>query len=39
VASPSDISMDITKLTQMLGIQPVTFKDGVRATIDAKACT
>jgi len=39
VASPSDISMDITKLTQMLGIQPITFEDGVRATLDAEAST
>lgn len=39
VASPPDISMDITKLTQMLGIQPITFHDGVRATLDAEAST
>lgn len=37
VASPSDISMDITRLTQMLGIQPITFQDGVRATLDAES--
>uniref|UniRef100_A0A453Q5B3 RmlD-like substrate binding domain-containing protein n=1 Tax=Aegilops tauschii subsp. strangulata TaxID=200361 RepID=A0A453Q5B3_AEGTS len=39
VASPSDISMDITRLTQTLGIQPITFLDGVRATLDAEAST
>lgn len=39
VASPSDISMDITKLTQMLGIRPISFQDGVRATLDAEAST
>uniref|UniRef100_A0ACD5ZCN5 Uncharacterized protein n=1 Tax=Avena sativa TaxID=4498 RepID=A0ACD5ZCN5_AVESA len=39
VASPPDISMDITKLTQMLSIQPVTFKDGVRAILDREAST
>ncbi|RCV09028.1 hypothetical protein SETIT_1G374100v2 [Setaria italica] len=37
VASPSDISMDITKLTQMLSIKPISFQDGVRATLDAEA--
>lgn len=37
VASPSDISMDITKLTQMLNIKPMSFQDGVRATLDAEA--
>ncbi|KAG2655127.1 hypothetical protein PVAP13_1NG549900 [Panicum virgatum] len=37
VASPSDISMDITKLTQMLSIKPISFQDGVRATFDAEA--
>ncbi|KAL6911292.1 hypothetical protein ACP4OV_000097 [Aristida adscensionis] len=39
VASPSDISMDITKLIQKLGIQPISFQDGVRATFDAEAST
>ncbi|XP_062221439.1 uncharacterized protein LOC133920869 [Phragmites australis] len=39
VASPSDISMDITKLAQMLGIKPISFQDGVRATLDAQAST
>ncbi|EEC74279.1 hypothetical protein OsI_09525 [Oryza sativa Indica Group] len=37
VASPPDISMDITKLTQMLGIKPISFQDGVRATLAAEA--
>ncbi|VAI51894.1 unnamed protein product [Triticum turgidum subsp. durum] len=37
VASPPDISMDITRLTQTLGIQPITFLDGVRATLGAEA--
>ncbi|CAN6252733.1 unnamed protein product [Urochloa humidicola] len=37
VASPSDISMDITKLTQLLSIKPISFQDGVRATLDAEA--
>ncbi|KAL6635399.1 hypothetical protein ACP70R_028070 [Stipagrostis hirtigluma subsp. patula] len=39
VASPPDISMDITKLTQMIGIKPISFQDGVRATLDAEAST
>ena len=39
VASLSDISMDITKLTKMLGIQPISFQDGVKATLDAEAST
>ncbi|NP_001404033.1 spore coat polysaccharide biosynthesis protein SpsK isoform 2 [Oryza sativa Japonica Group] len=39
VASPPDISMDITKLTQMLGIKPISFQDGVRATLAAEAST
>ncbi|KAE8779855.1 methionine adenosyltransferase 2 subunit beta [Hordeum vulgare] len=39
VASPPDISMDITKLTQTLGIKPITFLDGVRATLDTEAST
>lgn len=33
VKSPSDISMDITKLIDTLGISPVTFRDGVRLTL------
>ena len=39
VASPPDISMDITKLTQILGIKPISFQDGVRSTLDAEAST
>ncbi|GJM87419.1 hypothetical protein PR202_ga03370 [Eleusine coracana subsp. coracana] len=39
VASPSDISMDISKLIQMLGIKPISFHDGVKATLDAEAST
>ncbi|CAD6241582.1 unnamed protein product [Miscanthus lutarioriparius] len=39
VASPPDISMDITKLTQILGIKPISFQDGVKSTLDAEAST
>ncbi|AQK76333.1 NAD(P)-binding Rossmann-fold superfamily protein [Zea mays] len=39
VASPPDISMDITKLTQILGIKPISFQDGVRSTLDAEDST
>ncbi|XP_077223819.1 NAD(P)-binding Rossmann-fold superfamily protein [Tasmannia lanceolata] len=34
VASPADISMDISRLVQTLGITPVSFKDGVRLTLE-----
>ncbi|KAL6126115.1 hypothetical protein ACLB2K_074166 [Fragaria x ananassa] len=34
VMSPADISMDITKLVQTLGISPVSFQDGVRLTLE-----
>lgn len=34
VNSPSDISMDITKLIQTVGISPITFTDGVRLTLE-----
>ncbi|KAK3194852.1 hypothetical protein Dsin_026162 [Dipteronia sinensis] len=37
VRSPSDISMDITKLVQTLSIRPVTYIDGVKLTLAAKA--
>ncbi|XP_015948176.1 uncharacterized protein LOC107473144 [Arachis duranensis] len=37
VKSPSDISMDITRLVQTLKIHPVSFKDGVRLTLEAEA--
>ncbi|KAF8779484.1 hypothetical protein HU200_002531 [Digitaria exilis] len=37
VASPPDISMDITKLTQMLSIKPISFEGGVKATLEAEA--
>ncbi|PON92016.1 dTDP-4-dehydrorhamnose reductase family [Trema orientale] len=37
VKSPADISMDITKLVETLGISPVSFKDGVRLTLSDKA--
>ena len=33
VKSPADISMDINKLVQTLGISPISFKDGVRLTL------
>ncbi|KAL6128763.1 hypothetical protein ACLB2K_072118 [Fragaria x ananassa] len=34
VMSPTDISMDITKLVQTIGISPVSFRDGVRLTLE-----
>ncbi|XP_050386328.1 uncharacterized protein LOC126802704 [Argentina anserina] len=34
VRSPADISMDITKLVQTLGVYPVSFRDGVRLTLE-----
>ncbi|KAK7292612.1 hypothetical protein RJT34_15463 [Clitoria ternatea] len=37
VKSPSDISMDITRLIQTLRIHPVSFKDGVRLTLTTEA--
>ncbi|KAJ7951106.1 Methionine adenosyltransferase 2 subunit beta like [Quillaja saponaria] len=37
VKSPSDISMDITKLVQTLNISPIPYKDGVKLTLDAEA--
>lgn len=37
VKSPADISMDITKLVETLGISPVSFKDAVRLTLSDKA--
>ncbi|XP_058223741.1 uncharacterized protein LOC131333300 [Rhododendron vialii] len=37
VKSPADISMDISKLIQTLGISPISFKDGVRLTLAAEA--
>ncbi|ONK64057.1 uncharacterized protein A4U43_C07F21650 [Asparagus officinalis] len=33
VVSPADISMDISRLIQVLGITPISFKDGVRSTL------
>ncbi|XP_068646191.1 uncharacterized protein [Aristolochia californica] len=33
VISPADISMDITRLTQLLGVIPIPFKDGVKSTL------
>ncbi|MCL7046614.1 hypothetical protein MKW94_027391 [Papaver nudicaule] len=35
VNSPADISMDISKLAQTLGMQPTPYLDGVRLTLDA----
>lgn len=32
VKSPADISMDISKLIQMLGFSPMKFEEGVRLT-------
>ncbi|KAL3814859.1 hypothetical protein ACJIZ3_016127 [Penstemon smallii] len=38
VKSPADISMDITKLIQTLGISPVSYTKGVSLTLD-EACS
>ncbi|XP_074563166.1 uncharacterized protein LOC141819812 [Curcuma longa] len=35
VRSPSDISMDISRLIQVLGVSPCLFDDGVRSTLEA----
>ncbi|KAL0918253.1 hypothetical protein M5K25_010251 [Dendrobium thyrsiflorum] len=35
VVSPADISMDISRLIQALGINPISFKDGVRLTLES----
>ncbi|KAJ0963814.1 hypothetical protein J5N97_028936 [Dioscorea zingiberensis] len=35
VASPADISMDISKLIQLLTIIPVSFEHGVKATLES----
>ncbi|XP_024020373.1 methionine adenosyltransferase 2 subunit beta [Morus notabilis] len=37
VKSPTDISMDITKLVQTLGISPISYRDGVRLTLASEA--
>ncbi|KAL6981900.1 hypothetical protein U1Q18_023518 [Sarracenia purpurea var. burkii] len=37
VKSPADISMDISKLIQTLGISPIPFENGVRLTLAAGA--
>ncbi|KAL2251728.1 UNVERIFIED_CONTAM: dTDP-4-dehydrorhamnose reductase [Sesamum indicum] len=37
VKSPSDISMDITKLIRTIGISPTPYMDGVRLTLELKA--
>ncbi|KAJ6814437.1 putative spore coat polysaccharide biosynthesis protein SpsK isoform X1 [Iris pallida] len=37
VVSPADISMDIGRLIQILGITPTSFKDGVRSTLEIHA--
>ncbi|KAK8963197.1 hypothetical protein KSP40_PGU012977 [Platanthera guangdongensis] len=34
VASPADISMDVSRLVRLLGINPISFKDGVRFTLE-----
>ncbi|KAK6142826.1 hypothetical protein DH2020_023174 [Rehmannia glutinosa] len=36
VKSPSDISMDITKLIQTTGISPTSYTEGVRLTLEAE---
>ncbi|KAK6141022.1 hypothetical protein DH2020_025232 [Rehmannia glutinosa] len=36
VKSPSDISMDITKLIQTIGISPTSYTEGVRLTLEAE---
>nr|GME12805.1 methionine adenosyltransferase 2 subunit beta [Ipomoea batatas] len=36
VKSPADISMDITKLIQTLGVSPTGFKEGVKLTLEAE---
>lgn len=36
VKSPADISMDITKLVQTLGVTPTSFTDGVRLTLSTE---
>lgn len=36
VKSPADISMDITKLVQTLGVTPTSFRDGVRLTLSTE---
>ncbi|KAI0509988.1 hypothetical protein KFK09_010588 [Dendrobium nobile] len=35
VVSPADISMDISRLIQALGINPISFKEGVRLTLES----
>ncbi|XP_054784867.1 uncharacterized protein LOC129291502 isoform X2 [Prosopis cineraria] len=37
VRCPADISMDITRLVEILKIHPVSFKEGVRLTLAAEA--
>lgn len=39
VKSPSDISMDITKLIQTTGISPTSYIEGVKSTLEAEAKT
>lgn len=34
VVSPADISMDITRLVELLGKKPSSFHDGVKATLE-----
>ncbi|KAJ1694601.1 hypothetical protein LUZ63_011299 [Rhynchospora breviuscula] len=34
VLSPADISMDITRLVELLGTKPTSFHDGVKATLE-----
>lgn len=37
VNSPADISMDISKLVRLLGVTPISFKDGVKLTLENDA--
>lgn len=37
VKSPADISMDISRLIQILGFSPMKFEEGVRLTLTADA--
>ncbi|KAG9441081.1 hypothetical protein H6P81_016935 [Aristolochia fimbriata] len=39
VVSPADISMDVTRLIDLLGVIPIPFKDGVKLTLGISATT
>lgn len=36
VASPADISMDVSKVVKLLGINLTPFKDGVQLTLESQ---